>query len=261
MTIRAVIVDDEELARRGLRARLQRTADFQVVAECTGGRDAIAVARELAPDVVFLDIQMPEVSGFDVARALGSANPAHVVFVTAYDQYAVQAFEVHALDYLIKPLDDQRFTATLDHVRAALNQARDSDLGNRLAALLCGVGSGHSLPATTVEPGRLAVRTAGRVVLVDIMHIDWVEASGDYVAVHVGKKSWLVRETVSAMYKRLAPHGFLRIHRSTLVRADRVHELRPLLNGEFTVVLNDGTELKLSRNYRDALEALTGDRL
>jgi two-component system, LytTR family, response regulator len=248
VSIRTLLVDDEELARRGLRIRLERAGDIAIVGECANGREAIAAIARLAPDLVFLDVQMPEVSGFDVIEAVGAGLAARIIFVTAFDQYAVRAFEVHALDYLLKPIDDERFAQALQRARKALGTARD------------GAGSHMVSAVTQINPAaeRLAIPSGDRVLVVRVSDIDWVEASGNYVSVHVGKKSWLLRETIAAMEHRLAPHGFARIHRSTVINIERVAELRSLSNGEYAVALSDGSELKLSRSYRHVLKALAG---
>ena len=173
--------------------------------------------------------------------------------MTAYDQYAVRAFDVHALDYLLKPIDDERLAQALRRAREALSSERDGGFGSRLAGAMASVNHGAGT--------RLAIPTGDRVVVVRIPEVDWVEASGNYVSLHVGKKTWLLRETIAAMDQRLAAHGFARIHRSTLVNTERVAELRALANGEFAVLLRDGTELKLSRSYRHALDAVAGSGL
>jgi two-component system, LytTR family, response regulator len=248
VTIRVVIVDDEELARRGIRARLERAGDVEILAECEGGSDAIAAIGRTSPDLVFLDVQMPGTSGLDVVEAIGPAALPRVIFVTAYDSYAIRAFEVNALDYLLKPIDDDRFDAALGRARESL--ARDGDLERRLAALLASVG-GRS---TFAE--RFAVRARGRVVLVAAADVDWVEATGDYVTLHVGAKTWMLRETLASIEAKLDPAAFARIHRSAVVNVDRIAEMRPHDNGEYVVVLRDGTELKLSRSYRGVLGRL-----
>ncbi len=249
MTIRTLLVDDEELARRGLRVRLQRAGDIDVVGECANGGEAIAAIGKLAPDLVFLDVQMPEVSGFDVIAGLDPKRAPHIIFVTAFDQYAVKAFDVNALDYLLKPIDDERFAQALRRAREALASNRDEAFGARLNASVASFRQGSD---------RLAIPAGDRVVVLRIAEIDWVEASGNYVSLHIGKKAWLLRETIAAMDQRLAPHGFARIHRSTLVNVERVAELRALANGEFAVLLRDGSELKLSRSFRHALGMLSG---
>lgn len=249
MTMRVVIVDDEELARRGIRSRLERDGDAEILAECRNGREAIDAIRRLSPDLVFLDVQMPGKDGFDVVAALEREAPPHVIFVTAHDRYAVKAFDVHAFDYLLKPIDDDRFATALARAREAVARSRDGDAARRLAALLRDVGR--------VEyPERFVVRSGGRVVFVRAGEIDWVEAAGDYVSLHAGKRTWLLRETMTSTERKLDPDRFARIHRSTIVQVDRIAEMRPYHNGEYVVLLRDGTSLKLSRTYRAVLQRL-----
>jgi two-component system, LytTR family, response regulator len=261
MTIRAIIVDDEELARRGIRALLKRAGDVEIVSECANGEEAIRAISAAEPELVYLDIQMQGKTGFDVIAALPKTKCPHVIFVTAYDRFAVRAFEIHALDYLLKPVKEERFNASLARARAAVAGAHDGSMIRRLsqmAAELRASSGQDSLPSMT---DRIPVKAHGRFMILNVAEIDWVEAGGDYVSVHVGAKSWLLRETIAAAEARLALSGFVRIHRSTLVNIYRVRELLPLSKGEFTVVLLDGTELKLSRNYRFALERLLGKTL
>jgi two-component system, LytTR family, response regulator len=261
MNMRAIIVDDEELARRGIRALLKRAGDVEIVSECCSGAEAIRAISASEPELVYLDIQMNGKTGFDVIAALPKGKCPHVIFVTAFDRFAVRAFEIHALDYLLKPVNEQRFAASLERARAAIAGARDGSMIRRfweMATELRATSGQDSLPSMT---DRIPVKAHGRVMIVNVAEIDWVEADGDYVSVHVGAKSWLLRETIAAAEARLALSGFVRIHRSTLVNIYRVRELLPLSKGEFTVVLLDGTELKLSRNHRFALERLLGKTL
>jgi two-component system, LytTR family, response regulator len=258
MTMRAIIVDDEELARRGIRALLKRAGDVEVVTECASGEEAIKAISAAEPELVYLDIQMPGKTGFDVVAALPKTKCPHVIFVTAFDRFAVRAFETHALDYLLKPVNEERFNASLARARAAVAEARDGSMIRRFCQLATEFRASTDLPALT---DRIPVKAHGRVMIVNVAEIDWVEADGDYVSVHVAGRSWLLRETIAAAEARLALSGFVRIHRSTLVNIYRVRELLPLSKGEFTVVLLDGTELKLSRNYRFALERLLGKAL
>jgi two-component system LytT family response regulator len=255
MTLRVVIVDDEELARRGIRTRLQRLSDVEIVAECGNGRQAIDAIRRYAPNLVFLDVQMPGKTGFDVIEEVGWEAFPYVIFVTAHDQYAIQAFEVNALDYLLKPIDDERFDLAFQRTRDTLARDRDRDLGQRLASVLGDIGANG---ARSRQPERIVVRSAGRVVFVKTAEIDWVEAAGDYVTLHVGKKSWLLRETIAEMDRKLQANGFTRIHRSAIVNTERIGEMHPLDNGEYRLFLRDGTELKLSRSYRHQLQGLLG---
>lgn len=251
MSIRTIIADDEELARRGLRVLSQRSADLDVVCECRNGRETVEAIRRYQPDLVFLDVQMPGRTGFDVINAITDIKRPHIVFVTAYDKFALRAFEVHALDYLLKPVNEERFDAALAHVREALSLAADKDIAQRVRMVAA------DLPAAD----RLAIKDKGRIVVVRVAEIDWIEASGDYVSIHVGGKTWLMRETIAAIELRLALSGFVRIHRSVLVNVDRVAELRPQDKGEYAVLLRDGTELKLTRSYHASVDRLVSGNL
>jgi two-component system, LytTR family, response regulator len=256
--MRVVIVDDEELARRGIRTRIQRSRDVDIVAECSNGREAIEAIRGTSPDLVFLDVQMPGKTGFDVIEAIGCDTFPHVIFVTAHDRYAIRAFEVSALDYLLKPIDDERFDIALRRARESLARHHDSDVGRRLASVLDEMAPKGNHKPSTARSNRMVVRSGGRVLFVKVSEVDWVEAAGDYVTLHVGKKSFLMRETITEMEAKLASDGFARIHRSTIVNLEQIVEMRALDNGEYRVLLRDNTELKLSRNYRHALQRLTG---
>jgi two-component system LytT family response regulator len=260
--IRTIIADDEELARRGLRALSQRCEDLELICECRNGLEALDAIHQHRPDLVFLDVQMPGKTGFDVISAIADGQRPHVVFVTAYDKFALRAFEVHALDYLLKPVNEERFDAAVARVREAMSHATDNAIAQRVrevAADLQVVSSPSSI-ASTVD--RLPIKANdGRIIVIRLADIDWIEADRDYVSVHVGDKTWLMRETIAAVELRLALSGFVRIHRSALVNAERVKELRPRDKGEYTVVLNNGTELKLTRNYRASVERLVGATL
>jgi two-component system, LytTR family, response regulator len=213
MPMRVVIVDDEELARRGIKARIPGSRDVDIVAECSNGREAIAAIRSTSPDLVFLDVQMPGKSGFDVIEAIGCDTFPRVIFVTAHDQYAIRAFEVSALDYLLKPIDDERFDIALGRARESLARDHDSDVGRRLASLLGEVAGRGSEQRSSDQAHRMVVRSGGRVQFVKAAEVDWVEAAGDYVTLHVGKKSLLMRETITGMERKLESDGFARIHR------------------------------------------------
>jgi two-component system, LytTR family, response regulator len=258
MTIRTLLVDDEELARTGLRARLERTADISVIGECTNGFEALRAIRKLTPDLVFLDVKMPEMSGLDVAAALEGDGSRHIIFLTAFDTYAIQAFELDALDYLLKPIDDERLLKAIARAREAVRISHEEDLVQRVARAVASLGPGAAQVPNQLANDRFLVRSLGRMIVVRVADVDWIEASDDYVSIHVENKAWLVRETIASVAHRYAAHGIVRIHRSTLVKLDRVKELLPLANNEFTVVLRDGTELKMSRNYREALDSLVG---
>jgi two-component system, LytTR family, response regulator len=275
--IRALVVDDEPLARRGIRARLAHADGFDVVGECDSGPAAVEVIRRDAPDLVFLDVQMPGLDGFGVVQQVGVDRMPMVVFVTAYDAHALRAFEVHALDYLLKPIDDERFARAVDRARQAVAERRDGALGRRLSAMLAEWAGergsrGHEVPDGAARPAaalarygaRVLVKDRGRVVLLDEDEVDWIEADGDYVRVHARGKGHLVRETLTAAAARLTGltgSRFVRIHRSAIVNVGRIRELRPLPNRDYVVVLRDGTQLKLSRSYSDGLRAVLGDAL
>ncbi len=196
MTLRALIVDDEELARRGLRVRLQR-AGVSIVGECVNGAEALAAIPKLSPDLVFLDIKMPEMSGLQVAEAMDTETLPHIIFVTAFDEFAIQAFDVHALDYLLKPIDDERFAAALARAQSAVANSQDGDFGRRVTRAIASMSSLGSPAADGLMSDRILVRATGRIVVVRVADIDWIEASGDYACLHVEKKTWLVRETIA----------------------------------------------------------------
>jgi two-component system LytT family response regulator len=250
--IRTVIVDDEPIARARVLSLLNEEPDIEVVGECSNGPDAVSTIAEKAPDLVFLDVQMPEMDGFEVARSLGPDRMPAVVFVTAFDQYALRAFEIHALDYLLKPFSAQRFKSSLSHVRQQFAQRQATTLGRQLLDML------PDMPKREPSRDRLVVKSSGRVYFVRIADIDWCEAAGNYVCLHVGTQSHMVRETMSRLEAQLDLRQFVRIHRSTIVNVDRIEELRSSFNGEHLVVLRDGRRLTLSRGYRDALQARLG---
>jgi two-component system LytT family response regulator len=248
--IRVLIVDDEPIIRRGLRNLLGHYNNYEVVGECSNGREAIGGIRQLQPDLVFLDVQMPEIDGFGVIREITPEEMPPVVFVTAYDEYAVQAFDVNALDYLLKPFDDERFTRCLRKLEQRLGvPVNETSLIEKLASLV----AGQTKPRTA---DRLAIRNSDRITLLQTDEIDWIEAADNYVEIHVGKHVHLMRETLSNLEQRLQPYRFLRIHRSRLVNADRIKELHSLFHGEYELVLSDGTRLTSSRHYRDILQRL-----
>ena len=252
--IRALIVDDERMARKRLRTLLAREADVAVVGECASGGAAVEAIRQLEPELVFLDVQMPEMNGLAVVRALGTGRLPIIVFVTAFDQYALQAFEVSALDYLTKPFDGDRFQATLGRVRRQLHLMRgaegtaDVELRRRLASLL----SRFNAPAQTAD--RLMVKGGGRIIFLRADEVDWIEAAGNYARLHAGRETHLLHETLSSLVERLDPTRFARIHRSTVVNLDRIREIQPWFHGDAVAVLRDGTKLNVSRTYRQRLE-------
>jgi len=249
MTLRVLIADDETVARRRIRRLLAPEADMVVAGECADGAAAVNAIATDSPDLVFLDVQMPELDGFGVLRAIDPAALPAIVFVTAFDRYALRAFDVHAIDYLLKPFTPERFRLALDRARARIRRA-DVDPG--LA----------SLAATLRRPprylSRVPVRSKGRIVLVDLSTVDWIEAADNYVRLHAGRREFLLRETLAGLEKRLDPERFARIHRSAIVQVDRIHELHPASHGDMDVVLKDGTVLTLSRTWRYQVRGLFG---
>lgn len=256
MPIRVLIVDDEGHARARLRQILAAETDVQIVGECANGRQALeAVARE-RPDLMFLDIQMPRFTGLDVCQKLAeSGQPMPlVIFVTAFDQFAVNAFEVHAIDYLLKPFDRERLQKALHHARDQLRPAAEKTSAAGLAALLQEITSGSR------KPDRLVFKENGRLLFLRTDSIDWVEADGNYVRVHSGTESHYFRETLTGLEAQLPADKFIRISRSTLVNLDRIKEMQPLFYGDYTVLLQNGSRLNLSRAYRDRLQGLFGGK-
>lgn len=253
--IRTLVVDDEPVARAHVLALLREEADVEIVGECANGADAIAAIQEASPDLVFLDIQMPELDGFELAQALGPDRQPAIVFVTAYDEYALRAFEIHALDYLLKPFSAERFKSALIHARAQLAQRRATTIGRQLLDLLPEIRR----PAQGRD--RLVIKTSGRIYFVRAAEIDWCEAAGNYVRLHVGPQAHLVRDTMAHLESNLDPDQFIRIHRSAIVNVDCIQELRSSFNGEYVVLLKGGARLTLSRGYRDALQMRLGKPL
>ncbi|MGI8997943.1 MAG: LytR/AlgR family response regulator transcription factor [Pyrinomonadaceae bacterium] len=255
LRMRMLIVDDEPLAREKIRDLVKLDPELEIAGECTNGLEALAAIQELRPDLLLLDVQMPEVGGFTVLEALKDEVMPLVIFVTAYDQYAVRAFEFHALDYLLKPFDRERFEAAIGRAKAHVRREQNGSLDQRILALL------EQLKAETKYIERLVVKAGGRVFFLETKEIDWIEAEGNYVNIHTPKKSFLLRETISNLEAQLDPKHFVRIHRSSIVRIDRIQELQTWSHGEYRVILYGGTELTLSRNYRDNLQSLLGNNL
>ncbi len=264
--IRTILVDDERLARRGLELRLAGAPDVEIVAECENGRDAIQQVAALQPDLMFLDIQMPGLSGFDVLARMPHDSLPAIVFVTAFDRYAVDAFEANALDYLLKPVEDARLEHALARVRQHLSEREALGQRDRLLGLLASVqGAGEIDPemllarmATPASrfPEILAIRTGRETVRVRSTDIDWIDAAGDYMCVHAGDETHVLRGTMKDLEASLDPAAFQRIHRSAIVNLKRVRKLRPHANGEYFLTLEGGQELKLSRTHRDKVELL-----
>lgn len=254
--IRALIVDDEPIARRGIRQHLQAEPDVEIVGECANGREAVAAIDKQKPDLIFLDVQMPLMDGFGVVEAVGAENLPAVVFVTAYDEHAIRAFEVNALDYLLKPIDPERFQKTLARVREQVDGSKAKRLDYKLSALLRSLEEIKGMEAQAAALERVVLKEQGRISFLSADEIDWLCAQGNYVQLHAGRETHLLRETVDGMESKLDPRKFVRLRRSTIVRAERIKELHPLFNGEYAVILKDGTRLQSSRRYRKNLDAL-----
>jgi two-component system, LytTR family, response regulator len=253
--VRVLVADDEPLARERLRTLLAKEDWVEVIAECPNGTETIDAITRLQPDLVFLDVQMPGASGFEVIEAIGPARMPLVVFVTAFDRYALRAFDVHALDYLLKPFDRDRFHDTLARARQHLERRTNGDLERRLLELV------QDLAPASQRMERFVIKAGGRVFFVRADEIDWIEAAGNYVKLHVGGEAHLFRETMNALESRLDPDTFFRIHRSHIVNIERVRELQPWFNGEYVVFLRNGTRLTLSRGYREKLQERIGRTL
>ena len=264
--ITVLVADDEPLARRRLLRLLRAEPGIDVVAECKGGREAVEQILARAPDLVFLDIQMPDLDGFGVIAEVGAERMPAVVFVTAYDQYALRAFEVHAFDYLLKPFEGERFHAALSRVRGFLSARRregypgEEQLRRLLAEVLGRDGDAAAKPASPFFE-RVAVKSDGGTRILQIADVDWFETDGNYVRVHVGKSTYLIRSTANRLQEELDPARFARIHRRYLVNVDRVVGLEPWFGGDAVVLLRDGTKLRLSRNFKEEfLGRMLGDQ-
>ena len=252
MKIRTLIVDDEPLARERIRTLLVDEFEVEIVGECANGREALAAIQKGKPDLLFLDVQMPELDGFGLLEKIDTERMPAIIFVTAYDQYALRAFEVHALDYLLKPFDRERFHKAVRRALLQIQQSANGDLNQKLLALLEDLHNGKKW----LE--RLVLKSGGRVFFIKVDELDWIEAAGNYVRLHVERESHLLRETIKNLETQLDPNKFLRISRSTIVRIDRIKELQPWFRGEYAIILQDGTQLTSSRGGRDRLDALLG---
>ena len=266
--LKAIVVDDEPLARRGLRLRLDNIEDVEIIAEASNGREARERILELRPDVAFVDIQMPGVSGLELVQQLPKEQLPQIVFVTAYDQYAVEAFEINAVDYVLKPIEEERLALALERVReklasadiatqreklleavADLTQESPEELEQRLAA-----GEFHSELGGGQYPEKIAIKDAGKITLVPAREIDWIDAAGDYMCVHANGETHVMRITMKELEQQLDPKVFQRIHRSTIVNLQRVREICAHINGEYYLVLNNGERLKMSRSYKNKVQ-------
>ena len=252
MKIQTLIVDDEPLARERIRTLLADEHDVEIIGEGANGRDAVTSIQNRKPDLLFLDVQMPELDGFGVLDQITVAKMPVVIFVTAYDQYALRAFEVHALDYLLKPFDRERFQKALQRARLQIQQAKNGEVNARVLALL------EDLRAERKWLDRLVIKSGGRVFFLKVEEIDWIEAAGNYVRLHVEREVHLLRETIKNLETQLDPKKFLRISRSIIVRIDGIKELQPWFHGEHAIILQGGTQLTSSRGYREKLDELLG---
>jgi two-component system LytT family response regulator len=258
--LRVLVVDDEPLARTGVRELLSRDPELSVIAEAADGRQAVDAILSLRPDLVFLDVQMPEMDGFEVLREVGPERMPSVVFITAYDQFALRAFDVAAVDYLLKPFDDERFAVAVERAKEAVRTHAAGDLGRRLLGLLDSREAAGTPGTTGGYASRLLVKSAAKTLFLRVEEIDWIEADDYYAKLHVAGKTHLLRETMASLEARLDPDRFFRVHRSAIVNLDRVREMQPLFRGEHVLILQDGTRLKLTRGRLDKLEAALAGR-
>ena len=246
--IKVLVVDDEFLGRERIRSLLSEHADIKIVGECVNGREAVEAIQNLKPDLVFLDVQMPKIDGFEVVEIIGTENMPAVIFVTAYDEYAIRAFEINAVDYLLKPFDKERFEKAVERAKREIKtQESPTEIRENLRELLKEVKT---------EPQflkRIPVKSANGTTFVPTEEIDWISASGHYLELHIGNETHLIREKLSVIETKLDPRIFMRIHRSTIVNVDRIESLHPIFNGDQLVILKNGRELNLRRNYYDEL--------
>jgi len=260
MTIRTILVDDEPLAIQGLELRLQAFDDVEIIERCVNGREAIRAIRTQKPDLVFLDIQMPGFDGFSVVSGLADVEPPLFVFVTAFMQHAVKAFEAHAVDYLMKPVEEDRLAATLDRIRQRLTEKRSCEESERLKEILSEVApgsmpdaSGGDEPSANRFEKVINIKDRGQIFRVEVADIERIDAAGDYMCIYTADQTLILRETMKDLEKRLDPRKFQRIHRSTIVNLDNVKSVRPHTNGECFLVLGSSTQVKVSRSYRDVV--------
>jgi two-component system, LytTR family, response regulator len=261
MTIRSILVDDEPLAIQGLQLRLEPYDDVEIVDTCSNGREAIRSIKTNKPDLVFLDIQMPGFDGFSVVQGLMEVEPPLFVFVTAYSDHAIRAFEAQAIDYLMKPVDEDRLAATLDRVRQRLAEKRGVEEIDRLREVLAEVapeaaaeiGDGGEAPSANRFEKMINIKDRGQIFRVDVDHIERIDAAGDYMCIYTAENTLILRETMKDLEKRLDPRRFQRVHRSTIVNLDLVKQVKPHTNGECFLVLDSGAQVKVSRSYRDVV--------
>jgi two-component system, LytTR family, response regulator len=250
MMLRLLIVDDEPVARRRLRRLVREIGEIDIAGEAGDGDSAVSAIRALKPDIVLLDVQMPEMDGFQVLTAIGRETLPAVIFVTAFDQYALRAFEVHALDFLLKPVSAEKLAGALERARTRIAERRGASVDPRVLALLDDLASRRRFLS------RLPVKLRGKLVVIDLADVDWIEAADNYVTLHVGVQTFPARETMGRLERELDPERFVRIHRSAIVQVDRIKELLPDFHGDFVVVLRNGARVTLSRTYRRKVEAI-----
>lgn len=251
--IRAIIVDDEPLAREKVQLFASSETDLSIVDVCSNGHEALASITKHQPDVIFLDIQMPEMNGFEVLDNIKKEKLPGIVFITAYDEFALRAFERHALDYLLKPFDRERFRAAVDHARTVLKSGIESEVtAEQIRTLL------DSLKKERAPLDRIIVKTNGRIIFLRLEEVDWMEAAGNYVKIHVGNESHLIRETMNNLEAQLDREQFVRIHRSTIINIDKLKELQSWFNGEYKVILTTNAQLIMSRGYRENFNKIIG---
>ena len=262
MTIRTILVDDEPLATQGLRLRLEAHDDIEIVGTASNGREAIRAIKTNKPDLVFLDIQMPGFDGFSVIQGLMEVEPPLFVFVTAFSDHAVRAFESQAVDYLVKPVDEDRLAATMDRVRQRLTEKRSAEEAERLKEALVEhapeaaeelAEGGDDGPASNRFEKMINIKDQGQIFRVDVDTIERIDAAGDYMCIQTGENTLILRETMKDLEKRLDPRRFQRVHRSTIVNLDLVRQVKPHTNGECFLVLDSGAQVKVSRSYRDVV--------
>ena len=253
--IRALVVDDEPLAREMIREMLQDDSEVEIVAECANGHEAVEAVTSSRPDLVFLDIQMPELGGFEVLESLDPQATPYIIFVTAYDQYAVRAFEVHAFDYLLKPFDHERFDAAWQRVKEQIKVDQNSERDSHILQLL------EELKTGPRHLERLVIKNGGRVFFLNVQDVYCIESEGNYVRVYDNQKGYLLRETISSLEEQLDPKLFRRIHRSAIVKIDRIKEMQPWFHGEYRVIMENGKQLTLSRNYRANFQGAVGNNI
>jgi len=259
MTIRTILVDDEKLAIQGLQLRLDKFSDVEVIDTCANGREAIRKIKTEKPDLVFLDIQMPGFDGFSVVKGVMEIEPPLFVFVTAYEEHAIRAFEANAVNYLMKPVDEDKLADTIDRVRSRIAEKRSAEEAEKLKDVLAEVAPDamEQMPAEEETAGRyeklINVKDRGQIFRVDVDTIEHIEAAGDYMCIYTGDNSLILRETMKDLERRLDPRVFQRVHRSTIVNLDQVRQVRPHTNGECFLVLDSGAEVKVSRSYRDVV--------